>query len=196
MRAAELVSEKSSVEKPEVVEQELPEFLPVLFPTFMNPEVSTFVPKSKRTSIALQACRGVEFDFVRTPKARSLAKEKITPELLAAADDYFKNTMPRLVRDSDGVVLCGILDTKYPVATAALFSADFIDRLEPIFGEELMVAAPRADRIYIFPALAAETGLFVKSILTDFRSAAQPVSQEMFGVKGNSIVALGVIDDK
>ncbi|MFV0338651.1 MAG: hypothetical protein ACK5LK_10480 [Chthoniobacterales bacterium] len=174
----------------------LPPALPILYPKFMNPKITTLVSESERTSIALQECRGQEFDPTRLPDAMPLPIEKITPEIRAAADAYFKDTMPELVRDSNGVVLCGILDMEIPVATAAIFSPDFIDRLEPIFGTDLMVAAPRADRIYIFPALAAETGLFIKNILADFRSATQPVSQEMFRVNRNSIVALGLIDDK
>jgi hypothetical protein len=166
--------------------------LPVLHPKFMNPEMQTLIPGSERTVLALAEFSGKED---RNPKLTALPGTSIPEEIIRAADEFLEGEEVMFFRNTDGVVICGILEVDQPAATSAFFSRRFLDRLEPVFGSELLVAAPTAYKVYFFPKLAAEIGPLVPFIVSEYRVTVAPVSEELFEISPNGIRALSVLKD-
>jgi len=166
------------------------EGLPVLQPKFLHTKISTLIPGSERTLLCRQTEENGKAVFV------GLSPEELTPALRAAADAAAKEGRLNYFRNTDGVVICAILDFDRPIATAAIFSPALLDSLEPVLGPRLLVAAPTSGKVYFFPALAAEVDQLVPFILSEYRMSALPVSEELFEVSRDSIRAIAILDDR
>lgn len=162
-------------------------------PAHMRPAFAEAIPGSDKTVFAPAIVRG---DYVQFLNSDLMDRLKLRPEsvrrvALRNASAELAALEPRYLRDPRGVVQAAIIDSDRPVAAATVFAPDFIERFEPVFGPDILVAIPNRYRIYIYPALASRFEDTADAVLFDFGLTPYAISTEVFRVRPEGLEAVG-----
>lgn len=167
-------------------------------PSSMEPMGSPrlFVSGSERTVITGLRRSDIEWETFALQGPRPAQQPLLSPEEIARAEEVLAGAATVWIRDASGVKEGAVLDGTSPNFCAALFAPGLVDLFEDVFGPEFYVAVPSRFRLYVFPKLASDPGLFAPLVLSEYRAATYPVSQELFEVRAGSIRAVGLLDDR
>lgn len=157
-------------------------------------EQARSIPGSERTVLVRLHNPGKE--WITTPLDPNPAEPGFAKNDLLAADEVLSGLTVHWMHDSRGIREGAVLDGEMPTACAALFAPGLLPMFEDSFGPEFYVAVPSRFRLYVFPKLASNPGIFAPSVLSDYRAAVYPVSPELFEVGPNGIRAVGILDDR
>lgn len=164
----------------------------------MHPPVAQPIPGSERANLAAVKMENGEVAYLSKEAVAQLEAANPNFQTLAktTATQLLETLKPQLIRDKSKVVECAIFSSDSPLTTAVVLAPQFLEKYEPLFGPEVIVAMPTRYQVYVFPKIANRLSKYAPDILTDFRAAAYPVSPEVFELGPNGIRAVGLLDDR
>ena len=115
------------------------------------------------------------------------ARESGEAELKAVTTEY--------KRDRKKVILYAKLTSPRGLMASAILAPKFLDLFKNTLGEKVLVVIPNRSTAYVFPTLASNYQEYAPLILEAYRSAAFPVSREVFELSESGIKAVGAFDE-
>ncbi len=162
-------------------------------PRFMRPDVMIPIAGSERTILTPGLVKDGEVTYLdqQTLTHEGVDLAALTEITKRSASAELAKLKPALARDERGVVVFAVLQSDQPVVASTVLAPDFIEKFEPLFGPDLLVAIPNRYRVYVYPALASRFEDTADLVLADYDVSAYRVSQEIFRVTRDGLVAIG-----
>ncbi len=179
------------------------EKIPILVvePSFLHLPLGVPISGAKRTVIVpawlLKKKNGEETITFLQVGYQTLFEEKMNQFVKQARVNLSKGMTklsPRWIRDQDGVIQVALLESSNPITASTILAPDFATRFTPIFGPDLLIAIPSANRIYIFSKLISPLNKIAPTIRDDYKLSLAPVSTEFFELSHGQLRAAGSLD--
>jgi len=164
----------------------------------MHPPVAQPIPGSERANLAAVKLDNGEVSYLSKQAVAQLEAANPNFQKLAeiTATQLLETLKPQVIRDKSKVVECAVFQSESPLTAAVVLAPKFLEKYEPLFGPEVLVAMPTRFEVYVFPKIANRISKYTPDILADFRAAAYPVSPEVFEIGPNGIRAVSLLDDR
>lgn len=162
-------------------------------PAFMSPPLAWKIPGAQRTVLvpALDASlEPVPLDRIRFLKLRT-NKSDFTEKSRENASAALAKLSPRWVRDKDGVILYARLESDNGLAASTVLAPGFPNLFKEYLGEDLLLAIPHRDLVYIFSRQDPQYRYMSEEINDVYHDAIYPVSTEAFILKNGTLEAVG-----
>lgn len=173
----------------------------LLQPAFMHPPICDPIPGAKRTVITAAYLErnslGVPTTSFLKPSWQTFRKSSMCDFVKRAKKNLSQNLItlhPQFLRDENEVIQTAIIDSANPITASTILSPEFSKQFTPIFGPELLIAIPSANRIYIFSKLASPLENIASAIRDDYKISSYPLSTEIFELGKGRLHAIGSID--
>lgn len=118
-------------------------------------------------------------------------RKKILESAPAAAAKVLKELKPRYIRDENRVIQYAIIESDNPLTASAVLAPGFSDLFTETLGDDLLVAIPNRNRIFVFPKLSRIWQGMSDVIIAEYQSSPTPVSREVFAVQKGKLIAIG-----
>ncbi len=154
-------------------------------PSFHHRSISTLIPGAKRTVITpawIDDHDATDFHFLE-PNWQTTQPSFINHFIQQGRERLSERLAllrPRLLRDEHQVIQVAMIESNDTLTASTILAPEFGQQFVMIFGPEMLIAIPSANRIYIFSKLASAINLIAPIIRDEYKLANDPVSLEVF----------------
>ncbi|MCF7729953.1 MAG: hypothetical protein K9M81_06265 [Chthoniobacterales bacterium] len=160
---------------------------PVLLiePSFYHHPISTLIPGARKTVITaawMDRSQETSFKFLE-PSWKTTKRSfmnRFVQEARQTLSEQLSSIHPHLLRDEHQVIQVAMIESEHPLTASTILAPEFGQQFVMIFGPEMLIAIPSANRIYIFSKLASSIEEIAPAIRDDYKLAINPVSLEIF----------------
>ncbi len=168
-------------------------FCIVPVPRIENPDVHQTIDGSRRTLLApatlgkfgLRIYNKEEFEKLGMKWADFHRRAQVT----ATARLY--GLKPRYIRNAKKVIEYAILQSDDPLTAGFLISPAFRHLFRNTIGDDLLLAIPDRNTVYVFPTLVTDYAKLGPEIVTRYRDAVYPVTTELLRLDAKGLRAIG-----
>lgn len=183
----------------EDVSQKLPVLL--IEPSFEYPPISTSLPGAKRTLIAAgiitkNPINKESISFLQ-PSWKITNKNEMNAFVKKARENLslvLSTIKPSFLRDEHQVIQVALLQSSNPLTASTVLAPNFSEQFIPIFGPDLLLVIPSANRVYIFSKLVSPLKDIAQAIRDDYKLSSTPISTEVFELTHGKLHAIGSLD--
>ncbi|HLB33603.1 MAG TPA: hypothetical protein VJK54_05150 [Chthoniobacterales bacterium] len=173
-------------------------------PSFLRPPISHLIPGAERTIIVPATMKKNNIfppilSFLK-PGWKTLHHSDMS-RFVQGARSHLSETLaslhPKFLRDEHHVIQVALLESTDPLASvtaSTILAPDFANGFMNIFGPELLLAIPCANRVYVFSKLASPLESIAPAIRDDYKLSPSPVSTEIFELSNGRLRAIGSLD--
>ncbi|MDH4470614.1 MAG: hypothetical protein QE493_06585 [Verrucomicrobiae bacterium] len=156
----------------------------LLEPSFLHHPISTLIPGAKKTVITAawveKKSSTISFLEPSWNTTRNAFMNRFVQGGRQTLSEHLSSLHPRLLRDEHQVIQVAIIDAEDPLTASTILAPDFGQQFMMLFGPEMLIAVPSANRIYIFSKLASSIDMIAPAIRDDYKLSINPVSLEIF----------------
>ncbi|KAB2642663.1 MAG: hypothetical protein DVB29_07115 [Verrucomicrobia bacterium] len=164
--------------------EEKKETILLLEPSFLHHPISTLIPGAKKTVITAawveKKSSTISFLEPSWNTTRNAFMNRFVQGGRQTLSEHLSSLHPRLLRDEHQVIQVAIIDAEDPLTASTILAPDFGQQFMMLFGPEMLIAVPSANRIYIFSKLASSIEMIAPAIRDDYKLSINPVSLEIF----------------
>lgn len=170
-------------------------------PSFLHTPLSAKIRGAERTVIVpawlTKKNNGEEVVTFLEPGYDTLSKKKMASFIARARSNLsaeLARLSPKWIRDEHGVIQVAVLESPNPITASTILAPDFATHFTMIFGPDLLIALPSANRIYIFSKLISPLNKIASPIRDEYKLSLSPVSTEFFELSHGQLRAAGSLD--
>lgn len=118
-------------------------------------------------------------------------KAEFEAKATQAASAALKELEPRWISDRSGIVIYAVLQSDNNLAASTVLAPEFPGLFKEKIGEDLLIAIPHRDLVYVFSRQDPEYRQRGNEIIDAYKDAIYPVSTEAFIFKDGTLQAVG-----
>ena len=162
-------------------------------PQFMRYDAAWPVPGSDRTVLVPARFINGEVLPLRRDEILKLGvnRNKILASAPKAAEEVLATLTPRYVRDGNQVIQFAVLESDSPLTASAVLAPSFGRQFAETLGPDVLVSIPNRHRIFVFSRLSPAYRRMADLVVSEYQSAANPVSREVFEAGRGKLAAIG-----
>jgi len=179
------------------------EKIPILLvePSFLHAPLSQKITGAERTVIVpawlIKKNNGEETVRFLEPGYNTLSEKKMEHFVKQARTNLsaeLAQLSPKWIRDEHNVIQVALLESPQPITASTILAPDFAIHFTTVFGPDLLIAIPSANRLYVFSKLVSPLNKIAPTIRDDYKLSLAPVSTEFFELSHGQLRAAGSLD--
>lgn len=165
----------------------------LLEPTYMLSPLTWKIPGAKKTVLVpiKETPTGTEHLDRTTFLKLGTTQSEFFNQAAQSASAVLKTLKPQWIRDESGVIIFAILESDNQLAATTVIAPEFTELFKDNIGDDLLIAIPHRDLVYIFSRQDPEYQRRGNEIIDAYKDAIYPVSTEAFILKDGRLQAIG-----